>query len=214
MRGTALVPGANCNRRRVGVTDVAGGGNQYAYVRTGDGFGRGSRRALRQLGSIKEILMAWDLDSRLARISHHDRGVTGCLACTVEISRRAKTVAGTAYTQQRRIVLHASLLKAGREADRDATLLHECAHIIANVQHGVDCGHDHRWRDIMSQLGEPCERCHSLDYLSAREHAKVTWVCNTCGQEYHFVRRPRRRLENCWCASCGRENGRLRVKPE
>ena len=194
------------------MTEIANGHDQYAYVRTEDGFARGSRFARRQIGTVKEIVRAWGLESRLARVSDHDRGLTGCLASTVEISRRAKTVAGTAYTQQRRIVIHAALMKRGREADRDATLLHECAHIIANVQHNVDCGHDNRWRRIMSQLGEPSDRCHTLDYLSAREHAKITWVCKACGQEYHFVRRPRRRLENCWCASCGRENGRLRVK--
>lgn len=140
--------------------------------------------------------------------------MSACLACTVEISRRAKTVAGTAYTQQRRIVLNAALLERGREADRDATFLHECAHVIANVRYKRDCGHGQRWRAIMVQLGEPSERCHTLDYLSAREHALVTWACTTCGQEYHFVQQPRRLLENCWCASCGPDIGRLRVKSD
>ena len=66
--------------------------------------------------------------------------------------------AGVAYTEERRIVLNAKLLEAGREADRDATFLHECAHILANRRYRARCNHDHRWKRVMEMLGEPPPR--------------------------------------------------------
>jgi SprT protein len=89
-----------------------------------------------------------------------------CWDCTVEASDRAKTVAGSAFTRERRIVLNAALFKPGRETDRNATFLHECAHIIANLHKRRDCGHGPGWRSVMETLGEPADRCHSIRYLS------------------------------------------------
>lgn len=161
------------------------------------------------IGTVGEVARAWRLESRLRRAGLFGPALERCFDCTVEVSDRAKTVAGTAFTRERRIVLNAALLRIGREADRDATFLHECAHIIANLHRRRDCGHGPAWREVMDALGEPAERCHSIRYLSPKAHAVVTWLCRTCGQEYHFVRRPRRRPENCWCAHCGPRTGRL-----
>jgi len=162
-----------------------------------------------EIGTVGELARAWRLEGRLRRALPFGTALERCFDCRVEVSDRAKTVAGTAFTRERRIVLNAALLRPGREADRDATFLHECAHIIANLHRRRDCGHGAGWREVMDVLGEPAERCHSIRYLSPKAHAVVTWLCRSCGQEYHFVRRPRRRPENCWCAHCGPRTGRL-----
>ena len=164
------------------------------------------------IGTVAELARAWKLTRRLARAASYGPALAVCFDCTVEVSGRAKTVAGTAFTRDRRIVLNGALLREGREDDRDSTLLHECAHVIANLHRRRDCGHGEAWRHVMDAIGEPPERCHNIAYLSAKRHATVTWVCQGCGVEYHFVRRPRRKLENCWCSRCGPGEGRLAVK--
>jgi SprT protein len=162
-----------------------------------------------ELGTVGDLARAWRLEGRLRRAMIYGGALERCMDCTVEVSDRAKTVAGSAFTSERRIVLNAALFKPGREPDRNATFLHECAHIIANLHKRRDCGHGPGWRSVMDALGESADRCHSIRYLSPKAHAIVTWLCRGCGQEYHFVRRPRRRPENCWCAKCGPRQGRL-----
>ncbi|MBM3583256.1 MAG: SprT family zinc-dependent metalloprotease [Alphaproteobacteria bacterium] len=162
-----------------------------------------------ELGTVSELARAWRLEGRLRRAMIYGDALDRCLDCKVEASDRAKTVAGSAFMRERRIVLNAALFKPGREKDRNATFLHECAHIIANLHKRRDCGHGIGWRGVMETLGEPADRCHSIRYLSPKAHAIVTWQCRGCGQEYHFVRRPRRRPENCWCAKCGPRQGQL-----
>jgi predicted SprT family Zn-dependent metalloprotease len=175
------------------------------------------------LGTVGELAEAWGLRERFERAlqaAYSDkqrvltaRAVREALDCAVEISQRAKTLAGAAYTEQRRIVLNAQLLRAGREPDRDSTFLHECAHILADLTHGKACRHGRPWRDVMSLLGEPAEVGHRLDYLSRKASARISWVCVACGRKHYFVRKPRRRIEDCYCRRCGPNDGRLRHMP-
>ena len=139
--------------------------------------------------------------------------VREALDCVVEISQRAKTLAGAAYTEQRRIVLNAQLLHAGREPDRNSTFLHECAHILADLTHGKACRHGRAWREVMSLLGEPAEVGHRLEYLSRKAHARISWVCVACGRKHYFIRQPRRRIQDCYCRRCGPDDGQLRHVP-
>ena len=168
-------------------------------------------RSARVLGSVGELAAAWGLSDRLAQASALGPAFREMLDCGVEISRRAKTLAGAAYTEERRIVLNVALLEKGRESDRDATFLHECAHILADLFHGRPCKHSEAWREIMKLLGEKPAVRHELSYLSRAAHAVVTWQCENCGDEYHFVRRPRRRPSSCYCRACGPARGQLRV---
>jgi SprT protein len=163
----------------------------------------------RYLGTVELLARCWGLDGRFAGAASIGRGYDACLASRVEASPRGKMVAGKAFTEERRIVLHSALFVAGREEDRNATFLHECAHIIADIRYGANCRHDWRWERVMEMLGEPPEVRHELDYLSPRRHAVVTWVCANCGEEFHYVRRPRRRIQDCCCRRCGPELGAL-----
>ena len=84
-------------------------------------------RPPRVLGSVRELAADWELTERLEQAAALGPAFREMLDCAVEISRRAKTLAGAAYTDERRIVLNVALLEQGRERDRDATFLHECA---------------------------------------------------------------------------------------
>lgn len=166
----------------------------------------------RLLGTVEQAARVWAVAERLGRVARVGRAYTECLNCVVEISRRGKTVAGKAYTRERRIVLNTALFLPGREADRNSTFLHECAHVIADIRYGRDCGHGWRWRRVMDLMGEPPDTRHEFTYLSAKTHAVVTWVCRNCGEEYYYVRRPRRRIEESCCSRCGPHRGELFAK--
>ena len=136
----------------------------------------------RRIGTVREIAERWGLAGRLSR----------------------------AYAADRRIVLNARLLENGCEEDRDATFLHECAHVLADLFHERPCRHGDRWREMMRLLGEAPNVRHRIPYLSREANAKIVWRCTGCAQAYHYVRRPRRRLKDCYCADCGPVRGRLR----
>ena len=174
---------------------------------------RSRSRPARALGSVAEMAADWGLTERLEKAAALGPAFREMLDCGVEISRRAKTLAGAAYSDERRIVLNVALLEQGRESDRDATFLHACAHILADLFHGRPCKHSAAWREVMKLLGEKPAVRHDLSYLSHAAHAVVTWMCENCGDEYHFVRRPRRRASSCYCRTCGPKRGRLRVLP-
>jgi SprT protein len=166
----------------------------------------------RRIGTVREIAERWGLASRLSRAADLDPAFRDLLDCAVVISRRARTLAGAAYAAERRIVLNARLLERGCEPDRDATFLHECAHVLADLFHERPCRHNDRWREIMRMLGEVPNVRHKIPYLSREANAKIIWRCVACRQAYHYVRRPRRRIEHCYCASCGPRDGWLRAE--
>ena len=93
------------------------------------------------LGTVRGLAADWGLTERLQHAAALGPAFREMLDCGVEISRRAKTLAGAAYTDERRIVLNVALLEKGREGDRDATFLHECAHTLADLFHGRSCNH-------------------------------------------------------------------------
>ena len=163
-----------------------------------------------QIGTVREIAERWGLAARLARASEFDLAFREMLNCAVVISRRARTLAGAAYANERRIVLNARLLEQGREVDRDSTFIHECAHVLADLAHKRPCRHGASWREMMRLLGEVPNVRHRIPYLSREANAKIIWGCINCAQAYHYVRRPRRRITDCYCADCGPRKGRLR----
>ena len=169
-------------------------------------------KSIRVLGSVAEVAASWGLAERLEQARTIGGAYPACLASRVEVSRRARIVAGLAYAHERRIVLNVKLLEPGREADRNSTFLHECAHVLADLRYRRNCRHDTRWRRMMDLVGEPPHVSHRIDYLSRAAHAVATWVCQSCGNEYHFVRKPRRRISDCHCSRCGPTQGRLIAK--
>lgn len=164
-----------------------------------------------RLGSVEEVARAWGIKRRLDRAFLLGKSYEACLACRVEASERSKVQAGAANTRLRKILLNPALLIPGREADRNATFLHECAHILADLAYRRNCRHDSGWKQVMLLLGEKPDVSHALDYLSPKAQAVVTWICRTCSEEYHYVRKPPRRVQDCYCSRCGPKRGRLKV---
>jgi hypothetical protein len=82
------------------------------------------RRSGWRLGKVADLARDWGLDARLERAAHMGQAYDDCLDSEVEADGRAFVMAGKALPQDKRIVLHAELLKEGREADRNATFLH------------------------------------------------------------------------------------------
>lgn len=164
----------------------------------------------RQIGTVREIAERWGLAARLDRAAAYEPAFREMLDCAVVVSRRARTLAGAAYAKERRIVLNARLLEQGREGDRDSTFIHECAHVLADLAHNRPCRHGAGWREMMRLLGEVPNVRHRIPYLSREANAKIIWRCKGCAQAYHYVRRPRRRITDCYCADCGPRNGQLR----
>jgi len=165
------------------------------------------------LGRVEEVAARWGLSERLERASHLGAAFEACLDCRVETSARGKLYAGKAYVGERLIVLHRELMPAGRESDRDSTFLHECAHVLADLHYRKSCKHGPLWRATMVMLGELPSVHHEIPYLSRGAHAAVVWRCVACGELYHFVRKPRRRIQDCRCSVCGDEKGRLVAEP-
>ena len=168
-----------------------------------------ARRSGWRLGTVAEVADRWGLAGRLEMASHMGQAFHDCMASSVEADGRAAVLAGKAWPSEQRIVLHAELLKEGREADRDATFLHECAHVLADRRYGRPCKHGPLWRATIVTLGELPQTHHEIPYLSRVAHARVIWTCTTCGETYPFVRKPRRRIRDCYCRHCGPRLGVL-----
>ena len=165
------------------------------------------------IGLVGELAEKWKLLGYLEFAIVLGEPYQELLECTVNISKRAKTRAGIAYISDRKIVLNAALLKPGREKDRDDTFLHECAHILADLYHGYPCKHGKLWKEMMELLSQKPETRHNLTYLSREAHAVTIWKCTRCNQKYHFVRRPRRKINNSYCRYCGPKLGVLKSIP-
>ncbi|MBT6206019.1 MAG: hypothetical protein HOI34_20295, partial [Rhodospirillaceae bacterium] len=155
------------------------------------------------------VAAEWGVAERLARAAPLGVAYHECLASMVEADGRASVQAGKAWPSEQRIILHQELLKPGREEDRNATFLHECAHILADRHYGKACKHGPLWRATIVMLGELPVTHHEIPYLSRKAHASYIWTCQACGEEYPFVRKPRRRIRDCYCRYCGQEKGLL-----
>ena len=168
-----------------------------------------TRRSGWRLGRVAEVATEWGVADRLARAAHLGQAYHDCLEGLVEADTRAVVLAGKAWPSECRIVLHGELLKPGREDDRNATFLHECAHVLADRRWGRPCKHGPLWRATIVMLGELPTTHHEIPYLSRATRAAVIWTCTSCGETYPFVRKPRRRIRDCYCRHCGPVRGVL-----
>lgn len=137
-------------------------------------------------------------------------------AIRIEWSSSLKTTMGNARTFWRPpsglIKLSMDLWARAGIEQRTETIIHEAAHILANLRNKSQCGHDSRWRQVMAELGYPnASRCHEVDTeglrrrqtryrllcpcgkmhtITSRWRTKAmrtygpgsTWKCNICGQ--------------------------------
>ncbi len=168
----------------------------------------------RTIGTAGDVAFAWGLSGAVAGALRtcrpHDADIRDALACTeVLVNGRLTTTAGQAQMWPPLIHLNPSILDPGHEADRDATFLHEVAHIVADRWHLLasrrsDGIHGRTWRRIMRNMGQDPVSNHDIAVLKARRAKPVlTYKCRACGQEFDRARAvPRDHV-------CGRCHGEL-----
>ena len=105
---------------------------------------------------------------------------------------------GQVSHKKMQVELHVELLAAGREEQRNQTLLHETAHVIVGLlfpesrfRHSRIKAHGREWKAVMRQLGCEPKRCSSHDFM--KEHrakkAKLMYACQRCEHEFPAQRR-------------------------
>ena len=64
------------------------------------------------------------------------------------------------------------------------TVIHECAHVLANIKHNRNVGHGHAWKRMMMILGETPRRCFTEQQVNRegmrRRQARFTITCPGC----------------------------------
>ena len=116
----------------------------------------------------------------------------------MDIISKTAHVAGRCCYYTKKIQLHAELLKSGREADRDVTLLHEIGHLLTGLVYRfrVPKPHGKEWKYITRLIGGTPVRCHSFEYFNelSKSGAKHKYICQDCGWE-HFTKRELKNIE-------------------
>lgn len=130
----------------------------------------------------------------------------------VEFSNSMSRTAGSARNGwdgvPRLIRLSSKLLQLNGQTFVDRTPGHEAAHCIAMFLWGVQegGGHGRRWSEVMKLLGQPAERCHSMEVVRLNS---VTAVCDC--REHEITQRHAR---NVWSLRCKICKSSLRLKGE
>jgi predicted SprT family Zn-dependent metalloprotease len=127
---------------------------------------------------------------------------------------RLKTTAGMAYNNPGfdggRIELSQALLARASEAENQETIIHETAHILADMEARRRCVHGPEWRYMMIRLGytNP-RRCHTINTVGLRRKQSIYRVACGCdtGCRVSAAMRTRRmkQLESggsAWCRRC------------
>jgi predicted SprT family Zn-dependent metalloprotease len=144
---------------------------------------------------MSEVLSAWKLMTPIRRAlrkhsdqTYTDKTIEYLFSYKLIVNRRFKTCAGLTRYSQRVIDLHPELLETGREKERDETMLHEVAHVIAYYLFR-EHGHGDEWRQIMESMGHPAiERCHHYEFLEGRDRRYI-YECKDCGTRIHRTRK-------------------------
>lgn len=110
------------------------------------------------------------LDYRLTSVLHrallfHPQIGSALHAVPVEWNPRLKAAAGNFTTKPIGISLHPALIRE-RAGEIEKTFLHEVAHAMQYLQY-KEVNHGESWWEMMHQLGQKPERCHSMS-LRAR----------------------------------------------
>jgi len=119
---------------------------------------------------------------------------------------------GAIRYRKKTVELHVELLREGREANRDHTLLHETAHLIIGLlypesmkRHSRIKSHGVEWKMVMRHLGCKTDRCGSHDFMAAHnaKKAKLMYACQRCEHEFPAQRRKKHSPDKYKHKSCG-----------
>lgn len=114
------------------------------------------------------------------------------------VSNNVTTRTGQISYRKRTIEIHEELLRPGREASRDHTLLHETAHLIIGLiypesmkRHSRIKAHGREWKAVMRHLGCGTERCGNHEFMTEHraKKANLMYACQRCEYEFPAMRR-------------------------
>jgi predicted SprT family Zn-dependent metalloprotease len=114
-------------------------------------------------------MMNWQEEQRVTTLARSlmEQAGFGHVRLGVKFSGRMTTALGKAivYRDGRNPEVRFSrvIWPKADPAERDNTVAHEVAHVIAGLKYGENCGHDWRWRRTMQALGYTPTRCHTVD---------------------------------------------------
>lgn len=148
---------------------------------------------LEKCGLVDKVLDG--IDSIRVNEDKKETALNALSTWTMAKITKSVRVAGQCCYTDKRIRLHIELLKAGRENDRNDTLLHEIAHMLVRFFWSTSLfkkvsAHGREWKHVTSLIGGVPERCHDYSYFSELRMAKAKhkYVCMDCGWE-HFTQR-------------------------
>ncbi|MDP0491083.1 MAG: SprT-like domain-containing protein [Verrucomicrobiota bacterium JB023] len=105
---------------------------------------------------------------------------------------RARKRFGYCSYSSRTISIRGPLTLLNERDEVHDTILHEIAHALAWIEHGMDCGHDARWKAICVRIGARPERCYRHGEV---QQPAGNWILvhrETGEIFHHYHRRPRR----------------------
>ena len=103
---------------------------------------------------------------------------------TIKLDLRGRC-AGQAWSRKNLIRLNRYLLDIEYDVMIKQTIPHEIAHLVINALYGRGNvrSHGKEWQQVMSVLGIPADRCHSMAAIPARvTHRPHLYIC---GCRYH-----------------------------
>ncbi len=136
------------------------------------------------------------------------------------VSNNVTTRTGQLSYSKKTVELHEELLRPGREASRDHTLLHETAHLIIGLiypesqfRYSSTKSHGPEWKAVMRHMGCRPDTCSKHDFMQdvRKAKAKLMYACQRCECEFPAMRRKKHAPERYRHKGCG---GSLYLKSE
>ncbi len=176
---------------------------------------------LEECGLVDQVLDG--IDKITGNDDNKETALKALSTWTMAEIKKSTRVAGQCCYYDRKIKLHVELLKAGRENDRNDTLLHEIGHMLvkffySSVSQGgflrhAPKAHGREWKYVISLIGGVPERCHDYSYFADLRvsKAKHKYVCMDCGWE-HFTQRALKNIDRRHHVGCSKKANGGRLK--
>jgi predicted SprT family Zn-dependent metalloprotease len=110
------------------------------------------------------------------------------------------------------IIFATKLFERASQKDREETIIHEVAHILADLKAKRNAGHGPAWMRMMVRLGCEPKRCHKVDTQGLKRRQKRYQLRCSCGWACPVSASHRTKAANTiqsgekayWCPKCQR----------
>ena len=90
------------------------------------------------------------------------------------------------------------------------TVPHEVAHLVTHLIYGYVSAHGPEWKYVMIRLGKQPNRCHNMEFESARKINKPFDYTCKCGLSFHLTEREHNEMQhNKFTYHCKKCKGNL-----